>query len=220
MDTGRLKFSIETGSIVSDVINDAAHLEKKACLPGGVCIPRPLFEAFPRRAARGRGPLVITPASPGRPLRRAEREVSAPAEIDAILDEAPVLYVAFRDEPAPYVIPLCFGRVDRTLYVHAALTGTKLDLLARAPIVGFSAATTMTVVKGASACAWGGRARSVSGSATGRIVTDPAERRAGLDAIMRHYGSEDPAPLYDAPVLGRTCILAFAIDSLRAKRTG
>ncbi len=38
IDSGKLKFSIDTGHIVSDVINFAAHLEKYATLPGYVSI--------------------------------------------------------------------------------------------------------------------------------------------------------------------------------------
>jgi class 3 adenylate cyclase len=37
-DTGSVKFFLETGKIVSDVINYAAHLEKKAATPGKVAI--------------------------------------------------------------------------------------------------------------------------------------------------------------------------------------
>jgi class 3 adenylate cyclase len=49
VDSGRMKFSMETGSIVSDVINYAAHLEKNACLPGMVSVSRSVFEALPDR---------------------------------------------------------------------------------------------------------------------------------------------------------------------------
>ena len=156
----------------------------------------------------------------GRALRRAEREVTDPAAIDAILDESALLSLAFHDAPAPYVIPVCFGRVGRTLYVHAAASGTKLELLARAPLVGFTAVAGMEVVRGPKACAWGARGRSACGTARGRVVADPDEKRAGLDAIMRHYGSADPSPAYDEPVLSRTVVLAFEIDALRAKRIG
>ncbi|MFP4383003.1 MAG: adenylate/guanylate cyclase domain-containing protein [Spirochaetia bacterium] len=38
IDTGMIKFFLETGKIVSDVINYAAHLEKKAATPGNVAV--------------------------------------------------------------------------------------------------------------------------------------------------------------------------------------
>lgn len=49
-----MKFSIKTGSIFSDVINDAAHLEKKSCGPdammrryGGADAPRSSYVLGP-----------------------------------------------------------------------------------------------------------------------------------------------------------------------------
>jgi nitroimidazol reductase NimA-like FMN-containing flavoprotein (pyridoxamine 5'-phosphate oxidase superfamily) len=166
---------------------------------------------------------VSSPAS-ARPLRRAEREITDPAELDAVLREAPVLYVAFHDEPAPYVVPLCFGHQDGVVYVHSAREGTKLDLLRANPLVGFSASTEMEVVPAGSPCAFSSRARSVAGTATAVIVEDEPERLRGLHAIMRHYAPGGtaalPEPAYKPGSLSRTCIIALRIRTLRGKRTG
>ncbi len=51
IDTGKVKFSLDTGKIVSDVINYAAHLEKRAAGPGGVAISRPVYDALSGRIA-------------------------------------------------------------------------------------------------------------------------------------------------------------------------
>lgn len=51
IDSGRVKFCIETGSIVSEVINYAAHLEKSAALPGTVAISRSIYDTLPPRLA-------------------------------------------------------------------------------------------------------------------------------------------------------------------------
>lgn len=51
IETGRIKFAIRTGTIVSDVINYAAHLEKSAALPGTVAISRSVHAALPDRVA-------------------------------------------------------------------------------------------------------------------------------------------------------------------------
>ena len=121
-------------------------------------------------------------------------------------------------------MPLCFGRDEETLYVHSAREGTKIELLKANPLVGFCASTTMTVVPGATACAWGSRSSSVAGTAEGRIVESDEERRRGLDAIMRHYAGAGGAPqgaaVYAEGPLSRTCIIAFRIVTRRGKRTG
>ncbi len=51
IDTGRVKFNPETGKIVSDVINYAAHLEKKCAHPGCISISRTVYSSLPRRLA-------------------------------------------------------------------------------------------------------------------------------------------------------------------------
>jgi class 3 adenylate cyclase len=51
IDSGRVKFCIETGTIVSDVINYAAHLEKSSTLPGTVSISKSVYDTLPPRVA-------------------------------------------------------------------------------------------------------------------------------------------------------------------------
>jgi class 3 adenylate cyclase len=47
MDTGRIKFSNETGTIVSETINYAAHLEKSFTLPGSISISEKIWNSLP-----------------------------------------------------------------------------------------------------------------------------------------------------------------------------
>jgi hypothetical protein len=158
-----------------------------------------------------------------RPLRRAEREITDPGELDAVLREARVLYLAFHDEPAPYVVPVCFGNEDGVLYVHSAREGTKVDLLRANPLVGFSASTDMEVVSAGTPCAFSCRARSVAGTARARIVEEEPERLRGLGAIMRHYtpggAGALPDPAYKPGSLSRTSVLALHIRTMRGKNT-
>ncbi len=156
-----------------------------------------------------------------RPMRRATREIADPASVRAILEEATVLFLGIHDEPAPYVIPVCFGLAGDVLYIHCAAEGTKLDLLRARPEVGFSATTTFTLVTGATACDFGCRAASIVGTGRARIVTDEAERKRALEALMRHYAGQrsEEIPFRGAAV-DRTTIVAIDIGTLRGKRIG
>jgi class 3 adenylate cyclase len=51
VDVGKVKFKHDTGKIVSDVINFAAHLEKKSTQPGCIAISNAVHTALPRRLA-------------------------------------------------------------------------------------------------------------------------------------------------------------------------
>ena len=161
-------------------------------------------------------------AQPQRPMRRAEREITDPALLSELLEKATVLFLALQDSPAPYVVPVCFGHENGTLYVHSAVAGTKIELLRANPLLGFSACTDMTVIPGRSACDFTSRAHSVIGTGHGRIVESGEERMHGLDVIMRHYstGPVAAAPVYGSDSLARTCVLAISILSLRGKKTG
>lgn len=147
--------------------------------------------------------------------------VTDSAALEQVLAAAPILYLALHAEPAPHVIPVCFGVEAGVLYVHGAATGRKVDLIRANPCVGFSACTEVTITMGTSACSSTASARSVVGTGRARIVESAEERTRGLDAIMRHYGHSGPArPAYRRQSLSRTCVIAIRIDTLRGKSTG
>jgi nitroimidazol reductase NimA-like FMN-containing flavoprotein (pyridoxamine 5'-phosphate oxidase superfamily) len=161
-------------------------------------------------------------------MRRAERELADPAALERILRRAQVLFLALRDEPAPYVLPVCFGFEDGMIYIHSAAAGTKIDLISRDPMVGFSASTEMTVTPADSPCGFSSKAESVVGTGAAEILTDEARRRHGLDLIMRHYAgrgtpwtfSGTSFPAYEPASFARTCVIAVRVGTMRGKRTG
>jgi nitroimidazol reductase NimA-like FMN-containing flavoprotein (pyridoxamine 5'-phosphate oxidase superfamily) len=157
-----------------------------------------------------------------RGMRRFEREIEDPALLEQVFQKASVLFLAFNDSLAPYVLPVCFAHEKGTLYVHSAREGTKIELLKKDPLVGFSTSTEMTVISGPSACDFTSKASSISGRGRARIVESEAERSHALDLIMLHYGSGPAAqaPTYRPGSLIRTLIIAIDIIFLRGKKTG
>ena len=161
-------------------------------------------------------------SEPARGMRRPDSEITPRAELDAVLRKARVLFLSLRDTRAPYVVPVCFGFEADTLYVHSALSGTKIDLIRADPAVGFSACTDMVLIPGAAACDFSLSAQSVSGTGRARILDERAERARGLDLIMRHYseGEAADAPLYRPGALSRTCVISISIETLRGRQLG
>lgn len=151
-----------------------------------------------------------------RPMRRAQREIGDPAELEEVLARADVVCLALRDDPAPYIVPLAFGYENGALWFHCSLEGTKLELLRRDPRVGFCAVADARIASGPAACDFSASGSSVVGRGTARVVTDPGERRRGLDALMRHYGM--PAPAYREESIARTCVVRVDVEELRGKR--
>jgi len=155
------------------------------------------------------------------PMRRPEKEISDPEALDGVLRAASILYLALNADPAPYVVPVCFGVEGGRLYVHGAGAGTKIDLIRANPVVGFSACADVTITPAAIACSSTASGKSVVGTGHAWIVEDEAERIRGLDAIMRHYRTGDSeGPVYQPRSLSRTCVIAIHIDTLRGKSMG
>jgi len=152
-------------------------------------------------------------------MRREDKALRDRDELEAVLAEAQVLHLAMAGPGGPYLVPLSFGWDGRRLYFHTARAGHKLDLLALDPRVCFNALHEVRLLRHPeSACSWTFAYHSVSG--TGRVVelTDPAERRAALDEIMRHYGGPG-AWDYAAATLAGTRVWAIEVETMTGKRS-
>ena len=74
----------------------------------------------------------------------------------------------------------------------------------------------MELITGPMACDWGMNYESVMGTGDITIVSDPEERRRGLDLIMAHYGNASPA--YLPAQLEVALVLKLAITEMTGKR--
>lgn len=144
-------------------------------------------------------------------MRRRGKEITDQAQIDAITAKAQVCRLAMRDGGQPYVVSLCFGRDGTALYMHHAPDGRKLDVLRRNPNVCFETTVDTELVKGAEACKWSFRYRSVIGEGTATIIDDLEGKRAVL-AIIIMFMNQYSNGAYDFPrdVMGR--IIAIRVN--------
>jgi hypothetical protein len=131
-------------------------------------------------------------APPGGPTARTtvrrlpDRARYDRASIEAILDEGLVAHVGFVDDGQPFVIPSAYARVGDRLVVHGSAASRMMKALcAREP-----ACVTVTLLDGLVLARSGFHHsmnfRSVVVVGTATEVTDPAEKRRALDAIVEH----------------------------------
>ena len=59
------------------------------------------------------------------------------ANIEAIIRKASVCRLGMLDGDTPYIVPLCFGYRDDTLYFHGSMKSRKAELIRRHPKVCF-----------------------------------------------------------------------------------
>lgn len=153
-------------------------------------------------------------------MRRRDRELTDRAEVEAVVRAADVCRLAINTGAAPYIVPLNFGYSwdgPLVLYFHGAAAGRKWELLAKDPRVGFELDVGHELVKGASACDWGMRYGSVIGTGAVRVIEEPVEKRAALDAIMAHYGYEG-RPEYPDAMTAKTAVFAVDVAECSGKR--
>ncbi|MDD4240686.1 MAG: pyridoxamine 5'-phosphate oxidase family protein [Smithellaceae bacterium] len=152
-------------------------------------------------------------------MRRSEKEITDPREIDAILQRAPVCRIALAAENSPYVVPVNFAATSKHLYFHSAKSGLKVDMLRKNPFICFEVDLPGGVVKGKTACAWGMAYQSVIGFGRAFFVEDRAEKEEALIRLMKKYAPGEPLD-FPADALDRVCVIGVRIEKVTGKRSG
>lgn len=105
-------------------------------------------------------------------------------QCEAILREEDTCVLGLCTDSEPYVVPVSYAFLEGRLVVHCAKSGKKLDILRANPRVSFTVFRHPDRVKPhpEGTCTY--RFESVIGSGSARIVEDPAERLALLNAFQ------------------------------------
>ncbi len=136
----------------------------------------------------------------------------------AVLDEARVCRLALCDDGLPYVVPVCYGYDGEALYFHSAPRGRKLEIIRRNPDVCFQVDVGAQLVREAAPCRCTMRYRSVIGYGRAHILADPAEKVAGLRALMDHYA--DGEWEFSPDSVERVAVVRIDVDKLTGKSNG
>ena len=157
-----------------------------------------------------------------RPMRKKEREVTDTAAINAIIEEMDAIRVGLydKDEDEIYIVPLSFGYKEEqskyTFYMHGAKTGRKADLIKADGKAGFELDKAVEVKTDPEPCDHTVMYNSIIGHGAIGEVTDPDEKIAGLNAIMKqNTGKGDwnfPEKVVDA-----TLVIKLSADWLTCK---
>ena len=123
-------------------------------------------------------------------MRRSEKEITDPNEIEEIINCAKVCRVAMCVDNRPYVVPFSFGYKDNTLFFHSAREGMKVDMLKQNPNVCFEIDIEYEIERTDTACTWNNKYRSVIGFGTASFVEEKAEKKRALDILLNHYSEK------------------------------
>lgn len=153
-------------------------------------------------------------------MRRTDREIAELTQIESIISNCKVCHLALSTrDGCPYAVALNYGYTPGNppaLYFHCATAGKKLELIRQNPRCAFIVDRPLELVTGPTACDWGMKYESVMGAGIVEVVTDPVQRRTGLDCIMAHYGNYSPS--YRPEAVEKALVLKLAIEEMTAKR--
>ena len=151
-------------------------------------------------------------------MRRQDKAIHDRDAVEAIIRDSLVCRLALSDENRPYVVPLCFGYKDNTLYFHSSPEGKKIEILRKNGNVCFEFDIDQKVVQDDKPCKWTMKYRSVIGFGKGSLVEDLEEKRKGLDAIMQHYAGRSFE--YVEAAIENTVIIKVEVESMTGKKSG
>ena len=151
-------------------------------------------------------------------MRRKEKEICDRGAIDAIISRSQVCRLGMVYDQQPYVVPLCFGYDNNTLYFHSAREGKKIDILKKNTAVCFEFDLDHFILKSDNACGWGMKYCSVIGYGSASFINDPVSKQKALDIIMRHYSEHGHE--YAENALENIVIIKVEIESMTGKESG
>jgi nitroimidazol reductase NimA-like FMN-containing flavoprotein (pyridoxamine 5'-phosphate oxidase superfamily) len=152
------------------------------------------------------------------PMRKKDREITDPSEIDKILKRGEVISVAMCQGDQPYVLPFNYGFLNGLIYIHSAAKGFKMDVLAQNPKVSFNVTTDVELLPADRPQDCSVTYSSVVGFGRVRMVDDPTEKLAALEAVMVQYYPKNDTWQYPEKVVATCTVWCIEIEHRTGKR--
>ena len=139
-------------------------------------------------------------------------------DIEAIIRKASVCRLGMLDGETPYIVPLCFGYRDDTLYFHGSMKSRKAELIQKHPKVGFEFDILAEPLSAEDPCDWDMRYQSVIGFGKACVVEVAEEKRRALEIITAQYAKGSYS--FTEPKLKATMVIKVTIDTMTGKQSG
>jgi nitroimidazol reductase NimA-like FMN-containing flavoprotein (pyridoxamine 5'-phosphate oxidase superfamily) len=114
--------------------------------------------------------------------------------IEKVINSCDVCFIGMADDDGtPYVLPMNFGYRDKTVILHSAPDGRKVDILNKNPKVSivFSTGSDLVYQHKQVACSYRVRSTSVIISGVVEFVEDNESKREALNILMDNYSVDD-----------------------------
>lgn len=153
-------------------------------------------------------------------MTRREREITDLRVIRTILEQGKYLHLALVDDGMPYVLPMNYGFTldgDKlTLYLHCAVKGYKLDVIAKNPACAFALEGEVMPFAGEIACQYGNAYSSVMGRGRVEVVADVEEKKEAMSILMKTQTGKDFT--FNDRLVSIVTVLKIDVTEFTAKR--
>ena len=152
-------------------------------------------------------------------MTKRERQITDEKQIMHILDTAKVLHLGLAVDNEPYVVPLNYGYVYENhklvLYLHSAVRGKKLDMLAANPRVFFEIDCDVEPFAGVKPCQYGMVYSSVMGKGVATLVEDVEEKKQAMSILMKTQTGKDFS--FNEELVSIVAVIRIDVESFTAK---
>ena len=156
-------------------------------------------------------------------MRRKDRQITDPSQMEAILRRAQCLRLGLVDNGLAYIVPMSFGMQTEDgrlcLYFHSAPEGRKIDLIEQAGVASFEADTDVQVITASEACEYSSTYACVMGHGTIEVLRGEEEKLHALDILMAHYTGKSDWEI-PAPSLARVVAIKLTVEAMTGKTSG
>jgi len=152
-----------------------------------------------------------------RDMRRKNQSVSADRCVEILKRATSGVLAVSGDDGYPYAVPLSFAYDDGKIYFHCALTGHKLDAIARNDKVSFCVIDTDQVVP----AEFNTLFRSVIAFGRARLLDRSDDKRKALELLAVRYDSplDDRLEKEIESQLDRVCLVEITVEHLTGKQS-
>jgi len=152
-------------------------------------------------------------------MRRDDKQIINRAKIDEIIEKSAVCRLAFAKDNIPYIVPISFGYDGKTIFVHTAISGRKIDFIKQNNLVCFEFDIDVKTIEDKDIpCKWTSAYKSVIGY--GKMVELSAfkEQEMAINQIMLHYSGKEWH--FNAQMLKSVKLWKIEIDEIFGKQSG
>ncbi len=149
-------------------------------------------------------------------MRRADRTLTR-EQTEDLLMTAQVARIAMAVEGEPYVVPVNYFYHEGKVYVHAALTGRKLEMIKANSRVCFEVDEMIEVKPGERACEYGAYFRSVIAYGHASLMAEGQDKVAVLNALTKRYAPHAHFDLVTEDDARHVAVIRIELDEISGK---